>query len=370
MYENDESVENNHKSDEEDETIINNEELTVFTSDDANDIDYDFTETMYEDIWHHECVPLFWSAARATTQHSFNECMQKILGIHEPTYQWISQLEKEKCATFFFPDRRARPTLESAATMACAAQSMISAYSCSFPSHNRALYKPQRVKGTTRLFSSVNASSNPQDSDCNEEECAPDKEVGKVSMEWLAGEKTKVVGTFPPRSRGWTGYVEKDTAGQTNIYSVEPAVYVAENAISSGTSGTSSEGAENTLAINAGLALILIAAASSVLIQVGKNQPQVQTLEYSGPPLSYYISKFKPVQIVEAAVPPAPQTSATVEASVPPESSTSSTVETSVPPDSQISDTQEGSKPQVVPEVQVELSEIVDIQSESATNVS
>lgn len=40
-------------------------------------------------------------------------------------------------------------------------------------------------------------------------------------MEWLAGEKTKVVGTFPPRNRGWTGYVEKDTAGQTNIYSVE-----------------------------------------------------------------------------------------------------------------------------------------------------
>lgn len=40
-------------------------------------------------------------------------------------------------------------------------------------------------------------------------------------MEWLAGEKTKVAGTFPPRKRGWTGYVEKDTAGQTNIYSVE-----------------------------------------------------------------------------------------------------------------------------------------------------
>lgn len=40
-------------------------------------------------------------------------------------------------------------------------------------------------------------------------------------MKWLAGEKTKVVGTFPPRKQGWTGYVEKDTAGQTNIYSVE-----------------------------------------------------------------------------------------------------------------------------------------------------
>jgi hypothetical protein len=40
-------------------------------------------------------------------------------------------------------------------------------------------------------------------------------------MDWLAKEKTKVVGTFPPKKRGWTGYVEKDTAGQTNIYSVE-----------------------------------------------------------------------------------------------------------------------------------------------------
>lgn len=47
-------------------------------------------------------------------------------------------------------------------------------------------------------------------------------------MEWLAGEKTKVTGTFPPtkRERGWTGYVEKDTAGQTNIYSVEVSSFI------------------------------------------------------------------------------------------------------------------------------------------------
>lgn len=47
-------------------------------------------------------------------------------------------------------------------------------------------------------------------------------------MEWLAGEKTKVMGTFPPtkRERGWTGYVEKDTAGQTNIYSVEVSCFI------------------------------------------------------------------------------------------------------------------------------------------------
>lgn len=129
--------------------------------------------------------------------------------------------------------------------------------------------------------------------DCNVEECAPDKEVGKVSVEWLAGEKTKVLGTFPPRNRGWTGYVEKDTAGQTNIYSVEPAVYVSESAIS--------DGSENAKAIFTGLGLISIAAAALILLQVGKNSPpQIQTAEYSGPSLTYYINKFKPQEIIQA----------------------------------------------------------------------
>ncbi|KAI8029906.1 Protein MAINTENANCE OF PSII UNDER HIGH LIGHT 1 [Camellia lanceoleosa] len=71
------------------------------------------------------------------------------------------------------------------------------------------------------------------------------KQVGKVSVELLAREKTKVLGTFPPRNRGWIGYVEKDTAGQTNIYSVEPAVYVAKSAISSGIAGSSADGSKN-----------------------------------------------------------------------------------------------------------------------------
>ncbi|RWW45221.1 hypothetical protein BHE74_00048960 [Ensete ventricosum] len=298
--------------------------------------------------------------------------------------------------------------------MACTTQSIISANSCVFPSHST-FRRPRWVRPHTKLFA-VNTSSGSDDSDCNTEECAPDKEVGivsalipvlrmplfsssllrlcspilqvgKVSMEWLAGEKTKVVGTFPPRNRGWTGYVEKDTAGQTNIYSVEnnksffrshqihvlqPAVYIADSAISSGTAGTSTEGSENTLAINAGLALISIAAASSILLQVSKSQPQVQTTEYSGPPLSYYINKFKPVQIVEASAPAAPQTSAPVEASVPPESLSSSTVEDLVPTsESPLSTTmQDGSKPEAVPEVQVELSRQVDAQSASASSVS
>lgn len=157
--------------------------------------------------------------------------------------------------------------------------------------------------GVRRLFVSVVRASS-DDPDCNDEECAPDKEVGTVSMEWLAGEKTKVVGTFPPRKRGWTGYVEKDTAGQTNVYSIEPAVYVAESAISSGTAGSSSDGAENTAAIVGGLALIAIAAASSILLQVGKDAPaRPKPVDYSGPSLSYYINKFKPSQVVQASSP-------------------------------------------------------------------
>ncbi|MED6205805.1 3'-5' DNA helicase [Stylosanthes scabra] len=189
--------------------------------------------------------------------------------------------------------------------MACALQANVGANTCTFSAATSLFsFKNRRANHRrSSFFFTVRASSS-DDADCNDEECAPDKEVGKVSMEWLAGEKTRVVGTYPPRKQGWTGYVEKDTAGQTNIYSVEPAVYVAESAISSGNAGSSSDGAENTAAIAAGIALISVAAASSILLQVGKNSPpQVQTLEYSGPSLSYYINKFKPPEIVQAAAP-------------------------------------------------------------------
>ncbi|KAJ0045336.1 hypothetical protein Pint_05621 [Pistacia integerrima] len=193
--------------------------------------------------------------------------------------------------------------------MTSALQAILSANT--FPSSNL-FFSPKHkpVKNFNQF--AVRASSD--DSDCNEEECAPDKEVGKVSMEWVAGEKTKVVGTFPPRKRGWTGYVEKDTAGQTNIYSVEPAVYVADSAISSGTAGSSSAGAENTAAIASGLALISIAAASSILLQVNKSAPPLlQTAEYNGPSLTYYINKFKPPEIVEASVPSETESSSPVQ---------------------------------------------------------
>lgn len=106
----------------------------------------------------------------------------------------------------------------------------------------------------------------------------------------------------------------------------QPAVYVAESAISSGTAGTSSDGAENTKAISAGIALISVAAASSILLQVGKNSPPpIQTVEYSGPSLSYYINKLKPTEIVQVSVTEAPTAPETEDVANAPE------VETSAP---------------------------------------
>ncbi|CAL1400011.1 unnamed protein product [Linum trigynum] len=199
---------------------------------------------------------------------------------------------------------------------ASSSQAIISsANACSFTASNRGWQFQSVRRPSSKLFT-VRASSSDVDSDCNTEECAPEKEVGKISMEWKAEEKTKVVGTFPPRTRGgrqYTGYVEKDTAGQTNIYPVEPTVYVAESAISSGAPGSSSSGAENTAAISGGLALIAIAAASSILLQVNKNAPppQVQTAQYNGPSLTYYINKYKPPEVVQAAAAPPEPESAT-----------------------------------------------------------
>ncbi|GJW25951.1 protein maintenance of PSII under high light 1 [Tanacetum coccineum] len=50
-------------------------------------------------------------------------------------------------------------------------------------------------------------------------------------------------------------------------------------------------------------AFIGVASASTIFLQVGKNSPQTQTLDYSGPSLSYYITKFKPSEIVQISVP-------------------------------------------------------------------
>lgn len=109
---------------------------------------------------------------------------------------------------------------------------------------------------------------------------------------------------------------------------------MAESAISSGTSGSSSDGAQNTAAIAGGLALISIAAASSILLQVGKNSPPpVQKVEYSGPSLSYYINEFKTQEITQA---PSVSTETELSSSVPTESDvpTQTELSSSVQPES------------------------------------
>uniref|UniRef100_A0A0D9VH32 Proline-rich family protein n=1 Tax=Leersia perrieri TaxID=77586 RepID=A0A0D9VH32_9ORYZ len=215
----------------------------------------------------------------------------------------------------------------------CPAQSMLSASTaCVFlrtaKPQTAAVSASALARGRVFLVS-CNASSSPSpppaqqqeeaESDCNEEECAPEKEVGSLSAEWLAEERTQVVGTFPPKKKGWTGYVEKDTAGQTNIYSVEPTVYVAESAISSGAAGAAAEGSENTAAIAGGLALIFVAGVSSILLQVGKNTPPPTITQYSGPPLSYYVTKFQPS--TPALLQQQPTAAAAVDAPAPEEAS-------------------------------------------------
>lgn len=153
---------------------------------------------------------------------------------------------------------------------------------------------------------------------------------------------------------------------------MQPAVYVAESALSSGTPGTSADGAENTAALFAFGGLIAVAAASVVLIQVGKNSPQVQTLDYSGPSLSYYISKFKPTEIVEVSAP-----KLETETSEQPQSSTpqvdSDVSETEIPT---AAEQPESSTTQVVSETEIPTSaeqpdsSTLQVVSETTTSIS
>lgn len=94
-------------------------------------------------------------------------------------------------------------------------------------------------------------------------------------------------------SRALTGYVTKDTAGQENIYAVEPTIYVGDSAISTNSGGTSSDGSGGTLIISGFLAVAAISGASAVLLSVGSSQSSSVEEAYKGPPLSYYVLKFK-----------------------------------------------------------------------------
>lgn len=149
-------------------------------------------------------------------------------------------------------------------------------------------------KSVARMVPVTRISAVKTPEECNEEECAPTKEVGKLSMDWKTEDNLRVTGTYPPitrTERKWTGYVEKDTAGQTNIYAVEPTIYVAESAISTGAAGSNSGGSESILAVVGGIGVVAIAGAAAVLLTASSNTPAPAT-SYVGPPLSYYVSKF------------------------------------------------------------------------------
>jgi len=108
----------------------------------------------------------------------------------------------------------------------------------------------------------------------------------------------------------WCGAVQPTSY---NFKYFQPAVYVAESAISSGTAGTS-EGSEGTVALVAGLGLASVAVASFILLLVGKNPSNITTAEYKGPSLSYYINKFKPAEIIQAAVPSQTESPSSIQA--------------------------------------------------------
>ncbi|GJW46338.1 protein maintenance of PSII under high light 1 [Tanacetum coccineum] len=117
-------------------------------------------------------------------------------------------------------------------------------------------------------------------------------ESGKVRDVEFAGNKKVKVDYFNDEG------VEDETSDKTYSLRVQPAVYVEESALSSGTSGTSTERSEYTATLFPFGALIAVASASTILLQVGKNSPQIKTLDYTGPSLSYYITMFKSSEIV------------------------------------------------------------------------
>jgi len=123
--------------------------------------------------------------------------------------------------------------------------------------------------------------------------------------------------------RKYTGFVESDSAGQQNIYSVEPDVYVSDSGFSTGAKGNGGSG--GTLLISGFLAVAAVAGAATVLLSVNRVNPTADTTpSYSGPPLSYYVLKFKnptavapAIEAPELATPRPPAPTASEEAQAP-----------------------------------------------------
>lgn len=99
----------------------------------------------------------------------------------------------------------------------------------------------------------------------------------------------------PRTTRKFTGYVQKDTAGQENIYAVEPTVYVGDSAFSNSAGRGGAPSASGPPPVVAGLlGLAAVAGAAAVFFTLGGGPASAPADEaYSGPPLMYYIQKFE-----------------------------------------------------------------------------
>ncbi|GAQ79446.1 hypothetical protein KFL_000300440 [Klebsormidium nitens] len=113
-------------------------------------------------------------------------------------------------------------------------------------------------------------------------------------------------------NRRW-GYTEFDSAGQKNIYAVEPKIYVADNAFSTGKKGTEGQGSSTLVFLGIGAAVAVGAVASlNLLGNAPSAAPSAAISTVAGvdvPPLSFYIEKFSQTPSLDSASLPAPEVS-------------------------------------------------------------
>eukprot|EP00243_Klebsormidium_subtile_P003705 TRINITY_DN17298_c0_g1_i1.p1 TRINITY_DN17298_c0_g1~~TRINITY_DN17298_c0_g1_i1.p1 ORF type:complete len:211 (+),score=12.19 TRINITY_DN17298_c0_g1_i1:141-773(+) len=118
--------------------------------------------------------------------------------------------------------------------------------------------------------------------------------------------------------RKW-GYTEFDSAGQKNIYAVEPKIYVADNVFSTGKKGTEGQGNSTLVFVGIGVAVAVGAVASlNLLGNAPTVAPSAAISSVAGidvPPLSFYIEKFSQKPSLESASLPAPEVSSQAVAS-------------------------------------------------------
>lgn len=99
----------------------------------------------------------------STTKHSSPKHTNSLHFLHQNPHQFSSSLD-----SFYFKQ-----------IMACALQATLAANSCAFSTRRFSL-KQQKISKRNSCMFIVRASSD--DSDCNDEECAPEKEVSSCAL--------------------------------------------------------------------------------------------------------------------------------------------------------------------------------------------